>query len=237
MEDNPHSGGVWSRLSPIARLCAVAGPAFIVIVVLAWWLIPGASSQEALPEQSTETVLPVGGVANACLGGWTDMDQAVLTAHAQAPITQAGAAEFAATLARWNWRTAMGEGMYKAAPIGSKLLAPNANAQAKKNLNSPNDFSAPYAGWRIAADAAGMKYHVAVKSADPLIVAVSAYISVTFSKPGVSPEFDQGRSTSDLIAIDGKWFVLNEYDTTNPALHMSKAVLEYQGTTFAGGCV
>lgn len=216
------------------KVAAVAGPLLILISLAFLWLRP--ADQGSQPKSAPAAALPVGGVAQACLGGWQDVSQAVLTAHNEAPITEAGAAEFVATLTRWHWQTAGGEGVYMLAPVGAQLLAPSANEHARNTYNNPDGQEAPYPGWTIAANTDGMKYFVAVKSTQPLVAAVSLTEQITLSKPGMQPMFQTAAGTLEVTAINGKWYILNKYPSTGQGLHMSESELEAKGTTFAGRC-
>lgn len=88
---------------------------------------PGSSAPPTAPPTEPTSSSEEARVANGCLGGQAVTAQTVLTAQQQAQLDDVGAAEFAATFARWS---GVGEGALPPADeipvVLDAIIAPNA---------------------------------------------------------------------------------------------------------------
>jgi hypothetical protein len=164
---------------------------------------------------------PGGTLADGCLGGRTDLDQAMLTAQKQAPLTAAGAAAYAATLIRWS--------IDLPAPANQKataqqILSTDATPAALHSLSS----SADPQGWtRTVSSAAGSFY---IESFDGTSAAVSLRVGGTGTKDGVAVEPGILGGTMELEAVGGLW----RYRDKTYGRNLDD--MDRLGTPYAGGC-
>lgn len=241
---SPPKSRLWADLPLIAKLSAIFGTAMIALGLLVVFgfsdtaesssPINGVQQVEGLSQQA----IPLGdSPARACLGGWADMNKAIIEAQKAAPITQAGAAEFAATYRRFvhEYRGMVSD----LAPIGNQLLASNANDRAKRLLADPESTIDMDLGYSVTTDIAGQSYTTEVLSDSPPVVRVQSSMSINFSAPGRTTKNQVLSGTVDLVAVDGHWRILNSYSGTGEDGDLdtpSVAHISSNGTAFEGVC-
>lgn len=138
---------------------------------------------------------PSGQAADGCLGGAGDLDQALLTAQREAPLTPEGAAAFTATLYRW----------INAAPLphakvntAEQILSAAATGAARTAV-SPFD---PEDTTRRADFTAG-RYYVESFDGRAAVVSWSAGAAATKAGRDLGPATIGG--AAHLVAADGVW--------------------------------
>jgi hypothetical protein len=164
---------------------------------------------------------PGGTLADGCLGGRTDLDQAMLTAQKQAPLTAAGAAAYAATLMRWSIETP--------APAHQKataqqILSTDATPAALHSLSSSVDPQ----GWTSTVSSAAGSFYI--ESFDGHAAAVSVRVGLTGTQNGVAAEPANLGGTMYLESVGGLWRYRDH------AYGRSLEDMDRLGTPYAGGC-
>ena len=182
-----------------------------------------ASPEPASPPASPapdEQSAPPSARADGCLGGPTELDQAVITAQEQAPLTEDGAAAFAATAIRWA--------MIVPAPryqsqTADRVLVRNATASAR-NLSGTKDAG----DTTLKPSTVDARYYV--ESYEP----TRAIVSVTTQITGTRGAIEQGQAdvsgSLTLVAVNGQWRLQDITDGR------SVEDLQRVGTVYAGGC-
>ncbi|WP_380169773.1 hypothetical protein [Jannaschia sp. R86511] len=163
----------------------------------------------------------VTGVARAdgCLGGDDDLNQALLTAQEQAPISETGAAAFAATWVRWGNKLPRPEGE---AALLEEVLAPGATDAARGDTEEPEgDFT-------LDANFAGGRYYVESFDSDQAVVTVLSGGSGTANGATSAPVELWGTYT--LTSVNGRWHV---QDATAAR---SVEDIRSLGVLYVGGC-
>ena len=181
-----------------------------------------AVSARPTPEPShlASSAAPVT-LADGCLGGVLQLDQAVLAAQHQAPLTPAGAASFTATVARWAFA---GPPPADQVTTARQVLAPEATDAARRSLSSSSDLQ----GSGGALDFTGGKYYV--ESFDGGSASVSYLASSNPTLNGVPQGQVALAGTAHLVAVNGAW---RYRDLTTGR---SIADLQRIGVPYSGGC-
>lgn len=211
----------------IALLALIA----VVAIAVAAVSVRGGQVQRVAPPPPAPSPAPATSTAQAtssstptradgCLGGPTELDQAVVTAQAQAPLTQEGAASFAATAIRWA--------MVVPAPpfqaqTSQRILAKDATAAAR-NLSGTK----PADDTTLTPSTAEARYYVESYDTTKAIVSVTAQITGT--RAGAPQGQADVAGSLTLVAINGTWHL---QDITESR---SVADLQRIGTVYAGGC-
>ena len=160
-------------------------------------------------------------VADGCVGGPTELDQAVLTAQKQSPLTQVGAASFAASLARWAFAAPPPPFQQRTA---RQILAPKATAAAKNWLSSARDLK----GSTGTIDFATGKYYIEAFEGRTAVVSIVAAAHVA-DKGTPQPEVRVATSLY-LRAVNGGWRLENKSD------QRSIPDLDRIGVAYTDGC-
>lgn len=158
-------------------------------------------------------------LADGCLGGRDDLDQAVLTAQREAPLTEAGAAAFTATLMRWAMTGPAGS---EQADTATEILAADATDQAR--LSGSVDAQ----GTTLTLDFAEGRYYLESISEDEAVV---SWLATGHQTDGgeVVPDVWLGGSTH-LSAVDGRWRYRDQ--TAMRSINDMQQI----GVPYAGGC-
>jgi hypothetical protein len=177
----------------------------------------------ATPTPTTTRLPPAGDSAsfpgaNGCLGGTSDLDNAVLEAQRTAPLTEVGAAEFAATMYRW---AATYPAPSQQALTANTILAPGATDAARHLLTA----SLPPQGDALSLSFAESRYHVEVFDGTSAVVSLIATATIN---PGSQTGLLGG--SIHLQAINGSWRFLNI-----DAARQIDSLLQI-GTPYVGGC-
>lgn len=159
-------------------------------------------------------------VADGCLGGVTDLDQAILDAQRRAPLTAEGAAEFTATLLRWAFQTPAPP---RQAAIAPQILAGDATDKARR-LSGTIDPE----GTTSSFDFSDGRYYVESFDGSTAVVSYRASAQGTKDGQDVGPAIVGGGV--HLRAVDGVW---RYQDLT---FTREIAEMERIGTRYAGGC-
>ncbi len=173
------------------------------------------SSTTPAPPSPPETL------ADGCLGGVLQLDEAVLAAQQQAPLTPAGAASFAATVARWAFSSPSPAGQV---PTAKQILAADATDAARHSLSSSSDLQ----GSGGALDFTGGKYYI--EFFDGRSATVSYLASSNPTLDGVPQGQVTLAGTAHLVAVNGTW----RYQDLTTSL--SIADLQRIGVPYSGGC-
>jgi hypothetical protein len=160
-------------------------------------------------------------LADGCLGGPTELDQAVMTAQKQSALTRTGAATFVASLARWAFA---GPPPPFQKDTAKQILAPDATAAAKHWLSSSRDLK----GSTGTLDFTDGKYYV--EAFAPTSAVVSYVGTGHVADNGVAQPDVRLAATVHLRSVNGVWRLA---DKTN-----ERAVDDVQriGTAYTGGC-
>jgi len=164
---------------------------------------------------------PGGTLADGCLGGRADLDQAVLIAQKQAPLTPAGAAAFTATVMRWSFETPSPANQ---AATAQQILAPDATPAAKQSLSSTVDRQ----GWTASISTLAGSFYI--ESFTNSSATVSLRLGGTGTKDGVSTDPAVLGGTMYLEAVAGVWRY-RDHTYGRPLAEMDQI-----GTPYAGGC-
>lgn len=161
-------------------------------------------------------------LADGCLGG-TDPIKAIRIAHEKAPLTPEGAAEFVATLARWQGQVPHDADEYQA--TGKLIWAPSLPEIGRRRPTPNSDGNA----W-INTDKA--RYRVtSVTGPD---VTLEATFLQTVNENGADTVFQQvARFT--VTGIDGRWALKKVAPAGQPAAQAVKQ-LQAEGLPYRGGC-
>ncbi len=210
----------WYDRIPKAALIAVGVAVFALAALLIWRLTAPASSVGSAPggADASGDGAPAAG-ADACLGGGTqpnELDEAVLFARDNAPLTPAGAAEFAATV--WRWA-----GVAPASPRRAELAPLLLDAD---RIMQPGWATTPDPRRQVGGmDFVGGRYYV-----EP--GASSSEVRLTVQGTSMA----DGRSETALIythlrSQGGKWRVVDTEGQPEPL-----AVMQASGHSFEGTC-
>lgn len=181
---------------------------------------PAASAATPSPSASTSAA-PVT-LADGCLGGATDSDRAVLTAQRDAPLTQAGAASFTATLVRWAFAVPPPPFQKVTA---EQVLAPGATAAAQRSLSSAKQITD---GSTATFSFANGRYYVEAFDGRSAIVSYVADARVTADGRPLQGAAIGG--SIHLEAVNGVW----RYQDRSA----ERAIEDIQrvGQPYSGGC-
>jgi len=183
---------------------------------------PATSPAAPSPSSSSPTSsAPQVSLAEGCLGGVLQLDQAVLAAQQQAPLTPGGSASFTATVARWAFA---GPPPADQVTTAKQVLAPDATDAARHSLSSSSDLQ----GSGGALDFTGGKYYV--ESFDGGSASVSYLASSNPTLNGVPQGQVTLAGTAHLVAVNGAW---RYRDLTTGR---SIADLQRIGVPYSGGC-
>lgn len=158
--------------------------------------------------------------ADGCLGGPTELDQAVLTAQKEAPLTEDGAAAFAATVIRWAMTVPAPRYQGETA---EKVLVRTATASAR-NLSGTKDA----ADTTLRPSTVDARYYV--ESYDPTQAIVTLSAQITGTRGGTPQGQADVSGSLTLVAVNGAWRLQDITDGR------SVEDLQRIGTVYAGGC-
>lgn len=158
--------------------------------------------------------------ADGCLGGPTGLDQAVLTAQRQAPLTETGAAAFAATVLRWATATPAPPSQDVTA---EQILAEDATTAAR-NLSGTKDPQ----GYTGSVSFSDGEYYVEVFDGTSAIVSVIGRVTGTRNGAPLGEAFVY--PAIRLTAQNGSWRFQDISE------ERTLANLQRIGTPYAGGC-
>jgi hypothetical protein len=182
---------------------------------------PATNSPSATPS-SPASSSPADPPADGCLGGATNLNQAVLAAQKAAPLTQSGAAAFTATLVRWSSDTPAPRFQKRTA---EQILTSDATSAAGKHLSSTiKDLK----GSTLTIDFSTGKYYVEVFTGTSAVVSYLTVGHVTLD--GAAAGDVNLAATIHLKAINGVW---RWQDDRN---ERSIADLQRIGIAYSGGC-
>jgi hypothetical protein len=159
-------------------------------------------------------------LANGCLGGFTDPDQALLIAQKQAPLTPNGAAAFTATLVRWTSTTPVTP---LAPAIARQVLTKDATTAAQKVQSNAQDSRAGLVS--SVNFATGLYY---VEASDAHTATVSYLVEGKASLNGVSQGTASVFGTVHLVAVGGTWH-LRDVTLERPLENLRQVGLPYMG--------
>ncbi len=197
----------------IALLTVIALVATAVAV-----FAPRGRDVASRPAPSDTAPVPGSTLANGCVGGLADLDQAVLTAQKQAPLTAAGAAAFTATLIRWG----------EANPWPADHEATARQVLTSDATETTNPFQVGAEATVRSASFADGRFYVESLTRDTAIVSYLATDSE--SKNGVPQPDLTIAGTAHLVAVDRVWHLR---DIT---AERSIADLQRIGLPYSGGC-
>lgn len=160
-------------------------------------------------------------VADGCLGGASELDQAVVTAQEQAPLTPAGAAAFTATLMRWAFASPPPPFQARTA---KRILAKDATNAARDSLSGTENGE----GTTVTLDFSDGRYYVEASTPTTAIVSFRATGHTTI-EGAPQPAVLLGGSVH-LRAVNGLW---RYRDLTD---ERSLEDLERVGVPYPGGC-
>jgi hypothetical protein len=167
---------------------------------------------------------------NGCLGGkpgigpdgtYVDLDQIVLAAQKQAPLTPTGAAEFTATLTRWYGTVPEPAGFAQTLP---QVLAPGTNSLSQKLLK-PVDSK--WSSGRYDFSTGGFY----VESFDPTHAVVSWVANGYGTANGKDIPPVIFANAAHLVAVGGVWKL-----TDIAPVHAAVEELQRIATPYDGGC-
>lgn len=210
------------RRGPVLLLIAVVLVVALLAALVIGWAAAGRGdpgptpTTDPTPTESTST-----GVANGCLGGAADLDDAVLAAQQEAPLTEVGAAEFAATYLRWA-------GVLPPTADHQATAQQLWSADATTEVTSIFDDSAEFEGWLSRPNMLEGRYYVEEFSAERAVVSV--LFSLTGTRDGQPLDAAEAVGALTLVATDGQWRVQD--------FGGSRSIndLKSLGTPYAGGC-
>jgi len=180
-----------------------------------------AATSPAAPSASSTSPPTSGTLADGCLGGVLELDQAVLTAQSQAPLTPAGAASFTATLMRWAFA---GPPPAQQAVTAQQVLTGDATPAARRSLSGSKDLQ----GSAGALNFDSGKYYV--ESFDGRTAVVSYLASAAPTVNGVPQGSVLLSGAVHLQALNGTW---RYHDLTG---NRSIEDLQGVGVPYLGGC-
>jgi hypothetical protein len=153
-------------------------------------------------------------VADGCLGGPSELDQAVVRAQSQAPVSAVGAASFTAAVMRWAFA---GSQPPLDATTAAQILTSPTSSAAQRSLT--------VAPWSLDFD--GGKYVVEMFDGSSAIVSWLA-----FGRPaGETPDAELRLSGAvHLQAVDGHWRY-QDISSERSAENVARI-----GTRYASGC-
>lgn len=159
--------------------------------------------------------------ADGCLGGQGELDQAVLAAQQDAPLTETGAAAFAATVIRWAFN---GPPPPYQQVTAEQVLTGDATSAAKSSLSSSKDLE----GSSGSFDFSQGRYYVEAYDGRSAIVSYLAGSDV--SQNGVLQGSVIVSGAVHLEAINGVWRYSDLSD------ERSLDDLQRIGIPYVGGC-
>jgi hypothetical protein len=206
-----------------ARVVLIAVAALTAVAVLVAVFAPrgrDAATPTPTPTSPPANAPGAGGqtVADGCLGGRDDLDEAVLTAQREAPLTEAGAAAFTATLMRWAGASPAPAQQAKTA---REILAEDATAEAR--LSGAIDPE----GSTLTLEFAEGRYFL--ESFDESGAVVSWLAEGHVSDGAQSSDVWLGGSVH-LAVVDGRWRYRDQ------TAMRSVDDLQQIGVPYAGGC-
>jgi hypothetical protein len=161
-------------------------------------------------------------LADGCLGGVGDPDQAVLAAQQQAPLTANGAAAFTAALARWAMTAPVPS---LQAATARQVLSKDAAPAARKFPYGAQDL---HSGLASSVSFTSGEYYVEASAGST--AAVSFLGTASASVDGVSQGTASVAATLNLVAVGGTWHLR---DVTFARTIDS---LKQLGLPYMGGC-
>ncbi len=180
-----------------------------------------ATTSPAAPSASSTSPPASGTLADGCLGGVLELDQAVLTAQGQAPLTPAGAASFTATLMRWAFA---GPPPAQQAVTAQQVLTGDATPAARRSLSGSKDFQGSAGTLNFNSG----KYYVESFNGRTAVVSYLASAAPTVN--GVPQGSVLLSGAVQLQAVNGTW---HYHDLTG---NRSIEDLQGVGVPYSGGC-
>lgn len=235
-QSSPPPNEKWYDRYP--RWVQVSVPA-VVGIILAVGITGWVTSRSVEPPVE---VMPIPGIdpdgfgqmADGCLGGDEDLNQALLTAHEEAPLTEAGAASFAATFYRFDFtlprpqevtaaKVAIDDSVdLEAIGYGENRELP----ESLKGMRRDMSFIPQSNGYYIVTDFTGDRATVEV-------------LGSSAASKGLESANMRVQGKLDLAAKDGHWQVVED-DYTSPLTQEEAdagvARIEATGVPFGGGC-
>lgn len=209
--------GLLTVIALVASAIAVFASRDRQVIVLPPAPAPQAASPAPSPRVSAP---PAVTVADGCLGGATELDRAVLTAQRDAPLTEAGAAAFAATALRWAIATP--------APPFQAVTAKQVLAQDATSAARALSGTVESKGWTGTMDVEDGKYYV--EAFDGRSAVVSVVGRLTGTRDGAALEAAFLFPSVRVVAQNGTWRL---QDRTG---ERTLADLQRIGQRYAGGC-
>ena len=214
----------WALMAVLLIIAVIAG--IVAVLVLRGGPTqraqpgPTAEAPTPLAPTATETSVAPSARADGCLGGPTDLDQAVITAQEQAPLTEDGAAAFAATVIRWAMIVPAPPAQ---AQTADRVLLRNATASARNlsGAQDPGDAT-------LKPSTVDARYYV--ESYEPTRAVVSVTTQITGTRAGVQQGQADVSGSLTLVAVGGQWRLQDITDGR------SVEDLQRVGTVYAGGC-
>lgn len=235
-QSSPPPNEKWYDRYP--RWVQVSVPA-VVGIILAVGITGWVTSRSVEPPVE---VMPIPGsdpdgfgqVADGCLGGDEDLNAALLTAHGEAPLTEAGAASFAATFFRFDFtlprpddvsaaKVAIDDSVdLEAIGYGENREVPASMQGLRRNLS----FIPQSNGYYIVTDFTGDRATVEV-------------LGSSAASKGLESADIRVQGKFDVQATDGHWQVVeDDYAAPSTQAEADAAVerIEATGVPFGGGC-
>lgn len=215
----------WVLMAGLLIIALIAGIAVVLV-------LRGAQTERVQPSPASEAPPPASapapgetsaapsGRADGCLGGPTDLDRAVTSAQEQAPLTEDGAASFAATVIRWAMIVPAPRAQ---AQTADQVLVRNATAAARNlsGAQDPGDAT-------LTPSTVDARYYV--ESYEPTRAVVSVTTQITGTRAGVQQGQADVSGSLTLVAVSGQWRLQDITDGR------SVEDLQRVGTVYAGGC-
>ena len=159
--------------------------------------------------------------ADGCLGGASDLNQAVLAAQKEAPLTPEGAAAFTATLVRWAYSWPPPEGQKS---IAREIFAQDATAAARSSLSSTKSVLGDS---EVGVSFNGGRFYLeAFTSKDAVVTWLGSALVVEGKKPGEA----WVSATVHLTHVGNEWRY-SDLSTTRSIPEMQSI-----GNLYVGGC-
>lgn len=207
-----------------ARVVLIAVAALTAVAVLVAVFAPrgrDAATPTPAPTSPPASAPGAGGqtVADGCLGGRDDLDEAVLTAQREAPLSEAGAAAFTATLMRWAMTTPAAA---RQADTAAEILAADATDAAR--LSGSIDAGDA----TLTLNFSEGRYYVESLTETEAVV---SWLAVGDGTSGGAPLDDAWLGGSaHLSVVDGRWRYRDQ------TAMRSISDLQQIGVPYVGGC-
>ncbi|MFS0701775.1 hypothetical protein AB6N24_17510 [Cellulomonas sp. 179-A 4D5 NHS] len=208
----------WAKGALIAVAALAAVTLLVAVFAPRGRIATTATPTTTATSAATPSSAPGQTLVDGCLGGRDDLDQAVLTAQREAPLTEAGAAAFTATLMRWAGAS---PAPARQAETAKEVLAADATAAARLS----GDIDAQ--GSTLSVEFPEGRYYLESITDTEAVVSWLAEGHVTDGAE--AGDVWLGGSTH-LSVVDGRWHYRDQ------TAMRSVDDMQQIGVPYAGGC-